>query len=141
MWTEYTLYFLTAQCTNTFDTYHFHRTTLSSSNSLPPISFYGLSVWWRTDWTSSTRSQLVELINIGLKWRQNEINQKVGRTIIDTSMNTHHLFTVLQGRQYINPNLYHQLFYPIFIEFLKQQDHTQELVKILDNMSEQLIRK
>ncbi len=139
MWTEYTLYYLTARCTETFDTYHFHRTTLSSS--LPSINFYGPSVWWRTDWTSYTRFQLVELVNIGLKWRQKEIDEQNGRIIIDQSMNTHYLFTVLQGRQYINPNLYHQLFYPLFIKYLKKQNNTQQLVRILDNMSEQLIRK
>ena len=140
MWTEYTLYYLTARCTNIFDKYHFHRTTLSSSNSLPSINFYGLSVWWRTDWTSYTRYQLNESIIIGLKWRQKELNQTNGRTIVDTAMHTHHLFTVLQGRQYIDPNLYHQLFYPLFIKFLKQQSNTQELVKILNNMSKELIK-
>jgi len=144
MWTEYTLYYLTAQCTKTFDTYHFHRTKLSSSSSphsLPSIDFYGFSVWWRTDWTSYTRFQLVELVNTGLKWRKKEMDEQNGQTIIDKSMNIHHLFTVLQGRQYIDPNLYHQLLYPLFIKYLKQQENTQELVKILDNMSIQLIRK
>jgi hypothetical protein len=141
MWTEYTLYYLTARCTKTFDTYHFHRTPLSSSDSLPPLNFYGLSVWWRTDWTSYTRHELVELVNIGLKWRQKEIHTKNGRAIIDTSMNIHNLFTVLQGRQYINSNLYHELLYPLFIKYLKQQHQTEELVKILDNMSEELIEK
>lgn len=137
MWTEYTLYYLTAQCTKTFDRYHFHPTNVSLSK----MNFYGLSVWWRTDWTSYTRFQLVELIDIGLKWRKKEMNEQNGRTIIDRSMNTHYLFTVLQGRQYINPNLYHELFYPLFIKYLKLQDNTKILVEILENMSEQLIRK
>ena len=72
---------------------------------------------------------------------QKELNETYGRTIIDKSLNTHHLFTVLQGRQYINPNLYHELFYPLYINFLKQQSNTQELVKILNDMSKKLIRK
>ncbi|CAF0968089.1 unnamed protein product [Adineta steineri] len=128
MWTEYTLYYLTAQCTKTFDTYHFHR----SSN----LNFYGLSVWWRTDWTSFTRYQLIDLINIGLERRKKEIN--ITNNLL---MNTHSLFTVLQGRQYINPNLYHQLFYPLFIKYLQQQHNTLGLVKILNKMCEQLITK
>jgi hypothetical protein len=141
MWTEYTLYYLTAQCTQTFDTYHSHHRTSTSSNSSSSLHFYGLSVWWRTDWTSYTRSQLVHLIHIGLKWRQKEIHENHGRTIIDSSMNIHSLFTVLQGRQYINPNSYHHLFYPLFIKHLKGQHDTQELAKILDDMSDRLIRK
>lgn len=134
MWTEYTLYYLTAQCTKTFQQYHFRSTTQK-------INFYGLSVWWRTDWSSYTRFQLLELIHLGLKWREKEMNETNGRTIIDKSIHTHYLFTVLQGRQYINPNLYHKLFYPIFIKYLKQYDNTQGLIEILEIMSERLVKK
>lgn len=140
MWTEYTLYYLTAQCTKTFDKFHFHRTKLPSRDSWTSLNFYGLSVWWYTDWTSFTRYRLVELVRIGLAWRQKEITQKHGQAMLDESMNTHDLFTVLQGRQYVNPNLYHELFYPLYIEHLKRLDNSKDLVALLGNMSRTLIK-
>jgi hypothetical protein len=140
MWTEYTLYYLTARCTQTFDTYHIHRTNLSSYNTSASLDFYGLSVWWQTDWTSYTRQQLVESVVNGLQWRQTEISRNNGQTIVDSSRTTRHLFTVLQGRQYINPDHFHQLLYPFFRRFLQQHPNTQLLVGILDQMSENLMR-
>jgi hypothetical protein len=134
MWTEYTLYYLTARCTRTFDVYHINRTNISS-----PRSFYGLSVWWKTDWTSYTRQHLTELIQHGLEWREKEMNRSQGRTINDSSQITRYLFTVLQGRQYVNPNQYHYLFYPHFRTFLKRQYRMQQLVNILDKMTAQLV--
>ncbi|CAF3310817.1 unnamed protein product [Rotaria sp. Silwood2] len=140
MWTEYTLYYLTARCTHTFDTYHFHYTT-SSLNSLGSVNLGGLSVWSYDDWTSLKRRQLFELVNAGLKWRRKEINEVDGQLIVDNSTTTHGLFSVLQGRQNINPNLFHQLLYPLFIEYLKQQHDTQQIVTIINRMSEQLIQR
>lgn len=136
MWTEYTLYYLTGRCTRLFDSYHFHRVS-----SMPSLDFYGISVWWRTDWTSFTRSQLLDSIHQGLKWRRKELDKHEGRSLFDLSMSTHYLFTVLQGRQYINPKSYHRLFYPIYLDYLKHQNHTKRLVEILENMTENLVEK
>ncbi|CAF4305668.1 unnamed protein product, partial [Rotaria sp. Silwood2] len=85
------------------------------------VNLGGLSVWSYDDWTSLKRRQLFELVNAGLKWRRKEINEVDGQLIVDNSTTTHGLFSVLQGRQNINPNLFHQLLYPLFIEYLKQQ--------------------
>jgi hypothetical protein len=135
MWTEYTLYYFTARCTETFDNYHFHRT---NSSSVPSLNLYGLSVWRETDWTSSIRYQLLESVDAGLRWRRKEIDDADGAPIIDSSANTHNLFTVLQSRAAINQILFHNLFYPKFIEHLIQRHNTQKLVKILDEMATQL---
>jgi hypothetical protein len=139
MWTEYTLYYLTARCTKIFDKYHFHYKTLSSLNSLPRLNLYGLSIWSLNDWTSNNQNRLVEFINVGLKWRRKEIDEANGQAIIDKSVDIHSLFSVLQGRHNVDPKLYHQLFYPLYIRYLKQQNHTEKLVKILDKMCEKLI--
>ncbi len=139
MWTEYTLYYLTASCTKIFDKYHFHYKTLSSSNSLPRLNLYGLSIWSLNDWTSNNQNRLIEFINMGLKWRRKEIDEANGQAIIDKSMDTHSLFTVLQGRHNVDPKLYHQLFYPLYIRYLKQKNHTEKLIKVLDKMCEKLI--
>lgn len=135
MWTEYTLYYFTARCTETFDNYHFHRT---NSSSVPSLNLYGLSVWRKTDWTSSARYQLLESVDAGLRWRRKEIDDADGAPIIDSSVNTHNLFTVLQSRAAINQILFHKLFYPKFIEHLIQRHNIQKLVKILDEMATQL---
>jgi hypothetical protein len=139
MWTEYTLYYLTARCTQIFDTYHFHHSTITPSKSYPSLNLYGFSIWALSDWTTDNRHRLIELINMGLKWRQKEIEQ--GQTIIDRSIDTHSLFTVIQGRRKVNPNLYHQSFYPLYIQYLKQQNQTEKLIEILDNMTKHLIKE
>lgn len=139
MWTEYTLYFLTARCTRIFDTYHFHHSTLSSSNSMPALNLYGHSIWSAVDWTSHNQNQLIQSINTGLKWRQKEIEENNGQAIIDKSIGIHSLFTVLQGRHGVNPKLYHQLFYPLYIKYLQQQNQTEILVKMLNSMTNKLV--
>ena len=58
--------------------------------------------------------------------------------MLDTSTKMHSLFTVLQGRHNVDPVLYHENFYPLFIEHLKQQKDAQELVVLLNTMSRQL---
>ncbi|CAF3564396.1 unnamed protein product [Rotaria sp. Silwood1] len=116
--------------------YHFHR---SNTSSVPPLQFYGPSVWWYTDWTSFTRHRLIESINIGLQWRRQEIDEADGAPIANLWTTSHDLFTILQGRQNINPILYHKLFYPMFIQHLKQRHGSQQLVRTLDEMAEQLI--
>ena len=138
MWTEYTLYFLTARCTKIFDQYHFHYNTLPASHSLPKLNLYGLSIWSLGDWTAKNQNQLVESIRMGLKWREKEIKEANGQAIIDKSMDTHSLFSVLQGRHDVDPKFYHQLFFPLYIQYLQQQNQTQQLIKILNYMSEQL---
>lgn len=138
MWTEYTLYFITGRCTNTFDMHHFHYTT-SSLNSSGTVNLCGLSVWSYDDWTSSIRNQLRDLVINGLRWRRREIEQADGGLIIDHSAIAHGLFTVLQGRQNINPNLFHQLLYPLFIIYLKEHNSTKQIAHILDLISKQLI--
>ena len=140
MWTEYTLYYLTARCTQTFDLHHFHlKIQRPQNSSSSKVDFYGLSVWWQTDWNSFTREELLESIEHGLAWREKELNQTSGRLLNDASPRTHHLFTVLQGRQYIDPNLYHQLFYPLFRQFLRRHRSTLKLGEILDRMAEALM--
>ncbi len=139
MWTEYTLYYLTARCTKIFDRYHFHYDTLSSSNSLPRLNLYGLSIWSLDDWTSKNQNRLIEFINMGLKWRQKEFNEANSQAIIDNSVDVHSLFSVLQGRHRVDPKLYHQLFYPLYIQYLQQQNQTESLIKILNKMCEELI--
>jgi hypothetical protein len=132
MWTEYTLYYYVARCTGTFDNYHFRPT---NSSSMPSLNFYGLSIWWTTDWTSSARRQLLESVDAGLRWRRKEIDNAVGAPIVDSSVHTHNLFTVLQSRVTINQTQFHKLFYPRFIDHLIQRHKTQKLVKILDEMA------
>jgi hypothetical protein len=132
MWTEYTLYYFTARCTGTFDNYHFHR---ANSSSVPSLNLYGPSVWWQTDWTSFARHQLLEFVDAGLRWRRKEIDNADGAPVVDSSANTHNLFTVLQSRAAINQILFHKLFYPRFIEHLTQRHKTQKLVKVLDEMT------
>ncbi|CAF4676527.1 unnamed protein product [Rotaria sp. Silwood1] len=82
MWTEYTLYYLTALCTGIFNSYHFHR---ANTSSIPALNLYGLSVWWPTDWNSFSRDQLLKSANAGLRWRQKEIDNNNGAPIIDSS--------------------------------------------------------
>jgi hypothetical protein len=132
MWTEYTLYYVTARCTETFDNYHFHRV---NSLSMPSLNLYGLSVWWKTDWTSFTQYQLLESVDDGLRWRQKEIDNADGAPIVNSSMKTHNLFTVLQSHVAIDQTLFHKLFYPRFMNHLIQRHNTQKLVKILDEMT------
>ncbi|CAF1053408.1 unnamed protein product [Didymodactylos carnosus] len=136
MWTEYTIYFLTSECTQTFHTNHFHM-----APSMPPLNLYGLSVYYSTDWHSFNRNQLREIVKTGLKWRQKEF--EFGSSIIDYSQKRS-LFTVLQGRQYINPILFHKLLYPLYIEHLKLRNSTSTIVEqtinLLDNMVKQLIK-
>ena len=137
MWTEYTLYYLTGRCTNTFDTYHVHHSNLSSNDSLPALNLYGHSIWSSVDWTPTSRQYLRASIERGLKWRRREIEQANGHAVLDTSSKVHSLFTVLQGRHNVDPVLYHENFYPLFIEYLKQQKNAEELVVLLDTMSRQ----
>jgi len=140
MWTEYTLYFLTASCTQIFDTYHFHYNGISTYFPMPAINLYGFSIWSLNDWTTKNKNRLVESITKGLKWRQKEIKEADGQVIIDKSVNVHSLFTVLQGRHNVNPKLYHELFYPLYIQYLQQQQNkTARLVQILNNMTKKLV--
>ena len=139
MWTEYTLYYLAARCTKSFDEHHFHHSTLSSSDSIPFINLCGFSIWSDTDWTINNQNRLTELINQGLKWRQKEMNEADGQAIIDKSVDTHGLFSVLQGRHGVDPNLYHKLVYPLYIKYLKQQNQTDKIIEILNLMSDKLI--
>ncbi len=141
MWTEYTLYYLTARCTKSFDEHHFHYSTLSSSDSIPFLNLCGFSVWTDKEWTINNQNRLIELINQGLKWRQKEMNEADGQAIIDKSIDTHSLFAVLQGRHGVNPNLYHELVYPLYIKYLKQQNQTDKIIEILNLMSDKLITK
>ena len=138
MWTEYTLYFLTARCTNTFDTYHVHHSNLSATDPFPALNLYGHSIWSSVDWTPKSRQYLRASIERGLEWRRREIEQAKGQAILDTSTKMHSLFTVLQGRHSVDPVLYHENFYPLFIEYLKQQKDAQELIVLLNTMSRQL---
>ncbi|CAF1077149.1 unnamed protein product [Adineta ricciae] len=139
MWTEYTLYFLTARCTNIFDLYHFHHSSLPSSSTVPVLNLYGLSIWGLSDWTTKNQNHLVEAINKGLKWRRKEMEEYNGQGIIDKTTNIHSLFTVLQGRHQVDPKLYHELFYPLYIEYLQKQKQTEKLLHILNNMVKTLI--
>jgi hypothetical protein len=141
MWTEYTLYYLAASCTQSFDTYHFHYSTLSSSNSFPALNLYGFSIWSNKEWTLNNQDRLVESIKTGLKWRRKEIDEADGQAIIDKSTDIHSLFSVLQARHGVDPNSYHKLTYPLYIKYLKQQTHTDKLIKILNNMSKKLIKE
>ena len=139
MWTEYTLYYLTARCTNIFDQYHFHYDTMSSMDSLPRLNLYGLSIWSLDDWTSKNQNRLIQSITTGLKWRRKELLEAHGQAIIDKSVNIHSLFSVLQGRHNVNPKFYHQLFFPLYIQYLKQQNQPENLIKLLNQMADQLI--
>ncbi len=138
MWTEYTLYFLTARCTKIFDQYHFHYDTLSSTHSLPRLNLYGLSIWSLDDWTTKNQNRLVEFIKMGLKWREKEIKEANGQAIIDKSVDVHSLFSVLQGRHNVDPKFYHQLFFPLYIQYLQQQNRAKELIRILNDMAKEL---
>lgn len=133
MWTEYTLYYLTARCTNIFDHYHFHYKTLSS---IPKLNLYGFSIWSSNDWTQKNQNRLIELINSGLKWRRKEVD---GQVLIDKTTDIHSLFSILQGKHYVNPKLYHEIFYPLYIQYLKGQNQTEKLIKILDKMCEKFL--
>ena len=136
MWTEYTLYYLTARCTGTFDYYHFHR---SNSSSAPPLNLYGPSVWWRTDWTSFLRYQLLEAAHTGIQRRQKEFDNGDGKPIVDTSPKPNNLFTVLQSHTPINQTLFHALLYPVFINHLIHRQYAQQVVNILNQMVKQFV--
>lgn len=132
MWTEYTLYYLTGRCTNIFDQYHIHHDTFSSINSIPKVNLYGFSIWSSNDWTNENQKRLIKLIHSGLKWRHKELNE----ILTNKSVDSHSLFSVLQGKHYVNPKLYHDIFYPLYIQYLKKQNQTDNLIKILDQMCE-----
>ncbi|CAF3517068.1 unnamed protein product [Rotaria socialis] len=134
MWTEYTLYYLTARCTDTFNSHHFHR---ANTSSVPPINLYGPSVWWATDWTSFLRYQLLDSAKAGLQWRQKEIDNGDGASIIDSSVKAINLFTVLQSRATVNQALFHTLLYPLFIDHLAHRKNSQKLLEILNRMTTQ----
>lgn len=119
-----------------FDSYHFHRANISS---MPPINLYGPSVWWSTDWTSFLRNQLLESAKAGLRWRQKEIDSADGAPVIDSSMSTINIFTVLQSRATMNQTLFHILLYPLFIEHLRQQKNSQALLEILNRMTNRFV--
>ncbi|UJR15475.1 hypothetical protein I4U23_002418 [Adineta vaga] len=139
MWTEYTLYFLTARCTELFDLYHFQHSSIASSNSFPTLNLYGLSIWGLSDWTTDNQNRLIEAIEKGLKWRRKEFNEANGQHIIDKSAAVHSLFTVLQGRHRVDPKFYHQLFYPLYVKHLEEQNQTVNLMNILNTMTKNLM--
>jgi hypothetical protein len=140
MWTEYSLYYLTARCTNIFDQYHVHYTNISSSRFFPALNLYGFSIWSSNDWTTTNQQQLVNMIEHGLQWRRQELEQAHGQAINDTSRQIRALFTILQGRHNVNPEEYHQLLYPIYIRYLKQRNETKTLVELLNTMTGVLIK-
>ncbi|CAF1577808.1 unnamed protein product, partial [Adineta steineri] len=137
IWTEYTLYFITGRCTQLFDTYHIDDSALLSTNSMPKVNFYGLSIWSDKDWTKENQNKLIDSINNGLRWRQKEIDEANGQAIIDKSVNGHSLFTVLQGRQNVTSKVYHQYFYPLYMKYLQQQKRMDRLVPMLEYMAQQ----
>ncbi|CAF0997567.1 unnamed protein product [Adineta steineri] len=139
MWTEYTLYFLTGRCTKIFDTYHTDNSALSSSNSIARVELTGFSIWSHLDWTVKNQNKLIESIKNGLRWRQKEIAEANGQAITDKSTSMHNLFTVLQGRHNVDPKLYHQYFYPIYIKYLQQQKQSDKLILTLNNMTRKLV--
>lgn len=106
---------------------------------MPPINLYGPSVWWSTDWTSFLRNQLLESAKAGLRWRQKEIDSADGAPVIDSSMSTINIFTVLQSRATMNQTLFHILLYPLFIEHLRQQKNSQALLEILNRMTNRFV--
>ena len=97
------------------------------------------SIWSVGDWTIKNQNRLIELITKGLIWRRKEIEEGNGQAIIDKSVDIHSLFSVLQGRHNVDPIFYHQLFYPLYIGYLQQQNRTEKLVKILNNMTKKLV--
>lgn len=141
MWTEYTLYYLTARCTKLFDTYHIHHSNIPASRSFPALSLYGFSIWAFSEWNTANRQRLINTIEQSLNWRRRELEQNSGQAIVNSSETSHSLFTVLQGRQNIDPYLYHQAFYPLFIRHLQERNPTGHLVELLNQMTEQLVKR
>jgi hypothetical protein len=90
------------------------------------------------DWTTKNQNRLVEFIKMGLKWREKEIKEANGQAIIDKSVDVHSLFSVLQGRHNVDPKFYHQLFFPLYIQYLQQQNQAKELIRILNEMAKEL---
>ncbi|CAM4867221.1 unnamed protein product [Rotaria socialis] len=119
---------------DTFNSHHFHR---ANTSSVPPINLYGPSVWWATDWTSFLRYQLLDSAKAGLQWRQKEIDNGDGASIIDSSVKAINLFTVLQSRATVNQALFHTLLYPLFIDHLAHRKNSQKLLEILNRMTTQ----
>lgn len=127
MWTEYTLYYLTGKCTKTFDLHHVDSETLSKRNITWSVDLYGPSIWWRTDWTSYNRKILRQLVLDGLDKRKRK------------STSYGQLFMVLQGRQYVDPKLFHELFFPCYRQQLAQSTKNGKLLEILDHMTSVLL--
>ena len=137
MWTEYTMYYLTARCTDLFNRYHVDD-TLPSKNTTVRFNLYGLSVWSLADWHIQNQKRLVNIIQQGLHWRQKEIRENHHQPIDDNSGEIHGLFTVLQAHYHVDPQSYHRLFYPLFQQYLSKSNETYALSQLINQMSENL---
>ena len=107
---------------------------------MPRLNLYGFSIWSSIDWTKANQEKLVKDIKEGLDWRRKEVETNDSQGILDQAHAMHSLFSVLQGRHGVNPMEYHRLFYPIFLNHLKQRDKTVNLVKVLESLTSSLIQ-
>lgn len=128
------MYYSTARCTKSFDSFHLRQQLSFNSSSI--VKRNGLSIWTPMLWTAKNRNWLKDLIEKGLRRREKEDKENDGEILIDHGEHIHSLFTVLQCRHGVSPKFYHSNFYPIFISYLNRSIKHTSLAKLLNHLSD-----